>query len=253
MAAKRKILWIFYLLLFFCGTALAATRGGHSFIGLILAGISFLRFLYYLLFHLKKRKPAVAQCLIRLLSVALCILIIASVITGTLILSASRGDAPDNCKYVIVLGAGVNGIEPSLSLRDRLDAAIMYLAKYPEAICIVSGGKGGGENISEAECMYRYLIRSGIAEDRIWKEEKATTTSENIQYSLSVIENKTGAIPGDIAILSSEYHLFRAKMFASPYGVTAYGIPAKTSSFSVQINYFLREIVAVWYYSTIGG
>ena len=36
-------------------------------------------------------------------------------------------------------------------------------------------------------------------------------------------------------------------------GVTSYGIPARTSWVTLRINYFLREIVAVWYYTILGG
>jgi hypothetical protein len=35
--------------------------------------------------------------------------------------------------------------------------------------------------------------------------------------------------------------------------VTALGIPARTSWISLRINYFLREIVAVWAYWVFGG
>ena len=63
---------------------------------------------------------------------------------------------------VIVLGAGVNGTEPSLSLRTRLDAALEYLEYWPDIPAVLTGGTGYGEEISEAQCMYDYLTEHGV-------------------------------------------------------------------------------------------
>ena len=55
--------------------------------------------------------------------------------------------------YLIVLGAAVHGDVPSLALTHRLEGALEYMEKYPDSTAIVSGGKGDGENITEAQCM----------------------------------------------------------------------------------------------------
>ena len=79
----------------------------------------------------------------------------------------------------IVLGCRVYGERASQSLRERLEAAYEYLVEHPEADCVVSGGKGDGEDISEAECMYRWLVEKGIDPSRIYKEDQSTSTEEN--------------------------------------------------------------------------
>ena len=84
-------------------------------------------------------------------------------------------------------------------------------------------------------------------------EDQAVNTRENIRFSLDIIEEKTGARPETIGLVSSEYHLYRAGLFAREENVTSYGIPARTSWVSLRINYFLREIAAVWYYIILGG
>ncbi|MEE0776344.1 MAG: YdcF family protein, partial [Bacillota bacterium] len=57
----------------------------------------------------------------------------------------------DNVTYkedaVIVLGAGLRGDRVSLTLAQRLDAAIDYYEKNPEAMIVVSGGQGAQELI----------------------------------------------------------------------------------------------------------
>lgn len=253
MPRKPFFIPFLYCILLICGSALASTRGGHSFLGLIMVGICCIRGFYFLLSKNSDRHPKISILLKRVFSYILCLLLLAAIVTGSLIGIACNGDPHRKLDYVILLGAGVNGTEPSLSLKDRLDTAVIYLTEHPETICIVTGGKGGGENISEAECMFRYLKENSIQEDRIWQEDQATTTAENIRYSLSLIKENTGKYPSEIGIISSEYHLYRAKMFTRPYCIPVFGIPANSSIPTVKLNYFLREIIAVWYYSIIGG
>lgn len=115
----------------------------------------------------------------------------------------------------------------------------------PDALCIASGGQGAGERISEAECMARVLISKGISATRIIKEDKSTTTEENVKFSLDIIK-LLGKEDPKIAVISSEYHLFRAKMMFKHAGVDAGTIPGKTTILPLKINYFLREAPASW-------
>lgn len=159
---------------------------------------------------------------------------------------ARTGDDPE-APYLLVLGAGVNGTEPSLSLFNRLEAAKEYLDKYPESTAIVSGGQGPGEDISEAECMRIWLEDAGIAPTRILTEDKATTTQENISYSLDMIAERGGDPKGEFAIVSSEYHLYRAKRIAEKLDANPIGVAATTTYPVLRINYFIREGIAVVY------
>ena len=101
--------------------------------------------------------------------------------------------------------------------------------------------------------MYNDLTARGIDPDRVWMEDRATSTRENIRFSLDLIEEKTGIRPEKIGLVSSEYHLYRAGLFAREENVTSYGIPARTTWITLRINYYLREIAAVWYYTLLGG
>lgn len=245
--------WAAAAILLILGVLICLFIPGYDFSGLICMGIGLVVLCYMLLPVLARKKPNLARILLILLSVCLGIGIIAAIITGVIIWKASLGHTEISCAYVIVLGAGVNGTEPSMSLQDRIDGAYSYLSAHPDTICIVSGGQGGGEDISEAQCMYNELTAMGIDSERIWMEDQATNTRENLQYSLDLIESRTGTRPAEVGIVSSEYHLYRAGLFAREQNVTAHGIPAKTGWISLRINYFLREIVAVWYYCILGG
>ena len=93
------------------------------------------------------------------------------------------------------------------------------------------------------------LTEMGIDPERIWMEDRATSTVENFQFSLALIEEKTGSRPDTLGVLSSEFHLLRARMFARQEGVTPVAIPARTTDLPTFLRYFLREIVMVWYYA----
>lgn len=243
-----KLWWLLPAVLLIFSAAVYFVITSYQFLALIGAALSLLLFAYRLLGKLIRRKPTLGKALRLILSVCIGFGVLAATVTGCFIAKGCHGTPEADCKYIVVLGAGVNGTEPSLSLRERIDAAYAYLTAHPGAIAVVSGGQGDGEHITEALCMQRELMEMGIPESRIWMEDKATSTQENIRFSLDLIEANTGTRPDEVALVSSEYHLFRAGLFAADEGVTALGVPAKTSWLSLRINYFLREIAAVWYY-----
>lgn len=176
------------------------------------------------------------------------VILLAFVVTGILIMAKSAGGSGE-FEYLLVLGTAVEGTKPSTMLNDRILAAYAYLEAHPEVQCIVSGYQSGKGEISEAECMYRELVALGIDESRIWMEPKASSTVENVDFALALIEEKTGSRPQKLGILSSEFHLLRAQMFAKEQGIEAVMLPAKTSDTGTFVSYFLREIIMVWYYS----
>lgn len=252
---KRKIhpKWYLCASLFLLGCIAMFVLQGYTMTALIFFGFAALIPMYHLLGVLKNHKPWLGKVLIRLLSLFLCVLFIAMAVTCGIIVRSAAGTDEPTSEYLVVLGAGVNGTVPSRSLRERLDAAYDYLTNHPDSVAIVSGCQGGGEDITEARCMYNYLTAAGITPDRVWMEEKATNTLENLRYSLDIAEEKAGTRPSQIAIVSSEYHLHRAGMFADWLNIEAELIPAETSIFPLRWNYYIREIFAVWYYSLLGG
>ena len=194
---------------------------------------------------MKKKRP-----FLTILLVLLCLIIMVFSVTGVVIMHGATADEGE-FQYLLVLGTVVEGTEPSPMLADRIQAAYDYLTAHPDTICIVSGGKGDEVNLSEAECMFNELTEMGINPDRIWMEDQATSTIENFQFSLALIKEKTGVRPEKLGVLSSEFHLFRARMFAQAEGVMPIAIPAKTTDTATFVQYFLREIPLVWYYSLI--
>ena len=226
---------------------------GYSFSALVCLSIVGIILVYKALRLLGSKYPQDARTLKRIFTILLSIGLLVVGITEAIIIKASFGDPRQHCDYMVVLGAGVRGDVPSLSLRNRIDAAYDYLTEHPDVTAILSGGQGEGENITEAQCMFDHLTAMGIDESRLWMEDQATSTWENLNFSLDMIEEKTGQRPEELGVLSSEYHLFRASLFADACGVEFLGIPAKTTKLSLRVNYFMREVAGVWHYLLLGG
>ncbi len=157
----------------------------------------------------------------------------------------ARTDPEPERPYLIVLGAAVYGDQPSLTLVRRLEGARDYMLQYPDSVAIVSGGMGKGETVTEGQAMSDWLVANGIAEERILKEEAATSTQENLSFSFDIIRERGDDPNGNVAIVSSAYHLYRAKSMARLAGVEAIGVAAPWGYPMVMLNYFIREAFGV--------
>ena len=182
------------------------------------------------------------KTILRILCGLLALILVLLLIPAALIIGGMDGKGEPNGEILIVLGTTVNGTEPSPMLKQRLDAALEYLNTNPDARCIVTGGKGDAENLSEAECMYNYLTAAGIDPSRVTMEDRATSTVENLQNVRSMLDTN------EVDILSSDFHLHRAGLIARDAGFTATLIPAKTEPLSLLAPWFLREIFALYGY-----
>lgn len=149
-----------------------------------------------------------------------------------------QNDVDTDIDYLIVLGAAQHNGVPSDALMARIKKAYEYYVKNNNVMIVTTGGKGIGETISEGECTKNILLRFGVNENNIFVENKSETTVENIKNSLKYIDSDK-----KIAVVSSDYHLFRAKFIAKCYGlVNVYGIGSKSNIYMLPHN-ILREFV----------
>ena len=226
---------------------------GYSFSALVCLCLIAVILFYTFLPLVGLKHPVFSKLALRVFTVLLCIGLLVAGITEGFIIKASFGDTGTQVDYMVVLGAKVRVTGPSASLWDRIHAAADYLNAHPNTIAVVSGGQGPDEPMTEAQSMQEELVKLGIAPERIWMEDQATSTWENLNFSLDLIEEKTGQRPQQLGVLSSEYHLFRASLFAKACNVEFVGIPAPTSRVSQKINHFMREVAGVWHYLLLGG
>ena len=226
---------------------------GYSFSALVCCGIIAVIIFYEVTRILVPRFPRGMKWLRRIATVCLVLGLLVFGVTEGFIIEASFGDPQLQCDYFVVLGAKVREDGPSVSLWDRIYGAADYLQANPDVIAVVSGGQGADEPMTEGQAMYDELVKLGIPGQRIWIEDQATSTRENITFALDLIEEKTGSRPDTLGVVSSEYHLFRAGLLTRECGVEFVGIPAKTSRLSQLINHLMREAAGVWEYLIFGG
>lgn len=151
---------------------------------------------------------------------------------------------------IVILGARLYGSVPSPSLQARLDRGCGYLLDHEDALVVVTGGMGDGEDIPEAEAMKSYLLAKGIAEERILLEDESSNTYENIIFTKNVLKEHFPDFDFEhtkIGIVTNDYHVFRGVMMAKRFGLDAEGVPAKTPPTTLLKGY-LREYFGVLKY-----
>lgn len=162
----------------------------------------------------------------------------------------------DNVTYdedaIIVLGAGLRGSRPSSTLKGRLNAAFEYHKNNPDALIVVSGGKGHDEDITEAEAMETYLVNLGVPKEKIVKEEKSTSTYENFVFSKEILD---GLMEKNykIAYISNDYHVFRAGHIANKACFTDTTHAHSDTIWHSVLPGTLRECIGVMKYFILGN
>lgn len=155
--------------------------------------------------------------------------------------------APTDNATAVVLGAEVKPWGPSVLLQQRIDAAENYMNDNPNAAAVVTGGKGSNEIMSEGQCMYDVMTADGIAPDRIYVEDKAANTYQNIRFSLDIIYEN--GLDRDIAVVSDSYHQLRARIIArkADSGITVGAVNTKNNHIGIAAypSYFVREWLAI--------
>lgn len=160
------------------------------------------------------------------------------------IVANAQSDFNLKTDFLIILGSGIRGEQVSPTLKERIDEGIRYLKDYLDVPVVVSGGRGFGESITEAEAMRRYLIKNGIADNRILKEEQSTSTMENFIYTKALLLNKTNKRKISLMIITNDFHMLRSKMLARRNGFEAYGLSCRTP-YHVMLTTYIREYFAL--------
>ncbi len=184
----------------------------------------------------------VGRLLLSVVAAVVAIVLVLFVVVSVIMIRASTEPSPENAT-VVVLGAGLRGEQPSRILRARLDKAAEFLNAHPQAACIVSGGQGADEPCTEASVMQKYLVRAGIAPERIYVEDRSTSTFENIQFSKDII--KQNGLPTGIAVVTQEFHQYRAQQFARAAGFTDVGSVTAQTEFVFFGSYWIREFAGI--------
>lgn len=238
--------WDIFFIVYGCLSLVSILILGITFGTMSIVGIGVFGFGVYNIEKLYHKKPCLVFGLLRygVIVTAGCLLLSFIVMQGLIMTEIGKGVKVDErMDYVLVLGAGLKGDKVSNRLKARLDVAFNYLSKYENVKIIVSGGQGEDELISEARAMGQYLMDQGLNESRLLYENKSTSTVENIAYTLELIEGMNLDKPPKCLLVTSDYHMYRAKRICKDKGFDVVTLASKTPAL-IRINYQLREYLA---------
>lgn len=196
----------------------------------------------YLKQHIFKDRFLRLRQLVRL---GIVVMLASFILIESLLLYNTKDPVPNQVDYLIILGAGLNGDKLSWTLWERVEKGLRILQVNKDMRVVVSGGKGPGEWITEAEAMQRYLVEKGIAKERIIKEEQSTSTMENFRFTHELLEQQTSYEPSaPVLVITNDFHMFRSKILARRNGLNPVGVPSPTPWY-LRPNAYLREYFAV--------
>ncbi len=246
----KKIFYMVVLVLGIVGltaTGIAICVSTGISIGTLIPGCAGVVFITYALIKLLRPGHIIK---IKVLRIIVTIIIVLGVISfafiETLIIASAGSHLPEEeVSFVIVPGCGIfpDG-KLTLTLMNRLDAAYDYLVEHENTVCIVSGGQGKNEPVTEASAMKDYLVSKGVDPSRIAEEPDSYDTKENMANSAAVMKTMYPDKEMTAVIATSGFHIFRSVKLAENSGIKAYGIPAPTPWY-IAINDYMREYIGI--------
>ena len=244
---RKNIFYLMMAILTLTGLGLVVIPNGMRFTGWLLLGTAAVWAAGIFAVQWGKRSRAGKICgRIFFAGLTLVLVMLAGIETAIVF----RGEADNSAvpvDAVIVLGAGVNGEEPSAALWSRIRAAEDYLETRPDIPVVLSGGQGPGEAISEAEAMRRALwSEDGAENSRLLLEEKSANTAQNFRFSKALLEEYgLDTETAVIAVVTNDFHCFRTHLIAQRQGLHIVDVPAELPWWWLTANYYVREAFAV--------
>ncbi len=156
--------------------------------------------------------------------------------------------------YIIILGSGLIGDKVPPLLAQRLEKGkMMYEKFHNHPKIVVSGGQGVDEPITEAEAMAQYLRQVGIPQEDIIIERQSTNTLENLQFSKTILDEKSKENYYCLVVTNS-FHSLRAGIYMRKIGLKGRSIGSRTALYflpSAWIRETIGLIVLYWKWHAI--
>ena len=134
---------------------------------------------------------------------------------------------------ILVLGLKLNkNGEPTDELIARARLAARCYLRGSAPLVIPCGGQTEDTPCTEASVMARIIEQEGVPKEAIAMEDKSLVTYENIRNARMIIKQRCPprlrSEKPHVLIVTSDYHLFRAKHIARSMGFKAGGCAFKT-------------------------
>ena len=145
--------------------------------------------------------------------------------------------AGEHFDLILVLGCAVRPDgTPSHMLEDRIKTGVsLYGAGLADGI-LMSGDRS--EGYDEVGTMHRVAEELGVPQEVITIDPEGYSTYESMVNLLKAHKGKR------VLIVTQKYHLYRALYIAQKLGIDAWGVSADLRTYTKQLKYDLREILA---------
>jgi uncharacterized SAM-binding protein YcdF (DUF218 family) len=153
----------------------------------------------------------------------------------------------------VVLGAAVRTTGPSPVYVERINHAVELYRSGAVKYIIMTGGKGLGERVTEADAGREQAIAAGVPPDVILTETRSRDTRQNLANVKPIIAQHG---IGKVLIVSDPLHMARAMQMAADEGLDAAPSPTPTTRYRTlvsQIPMLIRETYFNLHYRILGS
>ena len=170
-------------------------------------------------------------------------------------LSDGYSSMPLERRAALVLGAKTQDNVMSNALRARVDYAIELYQTGQVGAVIFTGGfrdKDPAREQSESALARDYAVQRGVPTQRIWIEQRSTTTLENLREAQAIVNAQGFA---QVALVSDRWHLARAQAMARDLGLSVVPAPTPYSVYRSswpQAKFIGRVLWTRWAYAVLG-
>lgn len=173
--------------------------------------------------------------------------------TGAQIVHTSHQHATDRVDVAIVLGAAVDGDQPSPVFAERIRHGVALWHRGQVRYLLMTGGTRREGVATEASVARAMAVRMGVPADRVLYEDRSRTTYQNLENARAVMSSNDLR---SAVIVSDPLHIERALTMANRLGIDAEGAPTPSTrirSWSTWTPFLLREIWFNLSYRVRGG
>lgn len=163
-----------------------------------------------------------------IVSVVLTVITIWAVSMAAVILFSGIDQARP-AESIVVLGAAQYAGRPSPVLKARLDHGIDLWTRGMGKLLVLTGGRGDGDTMSEAEVGRAYARKRGVPDTVILLENEGRTSRESM-LGVAELLQKRGIRTA--ILVSDPFHMLRLSIIGRRFGLTPYTSPTRTSPIS---------------------
>ena len=133
-------------------------------------------------------------------------------------------------------------------LRRRVETGVQLFRRGLAPRLVMAGGPAPSGDV-EADVMRDFAIRLGVPPHAILRERRSQDTIENARFSITMLcKNETEPCIPEVIIVSSPYHLRRARMLFECAGARAQVAPTPVPSHANYARSFAFRERFVWAY-----